>query len=364
MKIKDIKKVIEDFAPVSLQESYDNAGLIIGDPEAEAKGAIVTLDVTEQVIDECIKLGFNLILAHHPLIFKGLKKIGPGDVTGRLVTKCIRHNIAVYAAHTNLDNVADGVNRIICDKLGLRNVGILSARKDQLRKLVVFCPEKEAPQVRDAVFKAGAGHIGNYDQCSFNAPGQGSFRALAGADPFVGNINELHFENEIRTEFIYPCFKESAIIAAMKKAHPYEEVAYDIYPLHNTGAGVGSGMTGHLDTPEDAIRFLERVKKTFGSGCIKHTKIIKKQILKVAVCGGSGSFLISEAIKTGADIFLSSDIKYHDFFEADNRIVIADIGHYESEQFTKELLMNLVKKNFSTFAVQISGVNTNPVNYL
>lgn len=364
IKIRDITNLIEDFAPISLQESYDNAGLIIGDADTMATGALVTLDVSDEVVDEAIKLGFNLILAHHPLIFRGLKKIGTNDMIGRLVTRCIKNNIAVYAAHTNLDNVKAGVNRMICDKLGLKQVKILSAKDDLLRKLVVFCPENSAPAIRDAIFKAGAGHIGNYDSCSFNAPGYGTFRALEGAKPFVGNVDELHHENEIRMEFIFPKFRQVAIINAMTLSHPYEEVAYDIYPIENQFKNIGAGMIGELDEPEDAKTFLSRLKKTFDAGCIRHTKIVKDKVKRVAVCGGSGSFLISRAMVAGADIYISSDIKYHEFFDADSKIIVADIGHYESEQFTKELLMNLVKKKFSTFAVQISGVNTNPINYL
>ncbi|MCF8364749.1 MAG: Nif3-like dinuclear metal center hexameric protein [Bacteroidales bacterium] len=364
MKIKDIANLIEAFAPLSLQESYDNAGLIIGDSDALASGALITLDITDDVIDEAIRSGFNLIVAHHPLIFKGLKKIGTKDMIGRLVTKCIKNDIAVYAAHTNLDNIKTGVNRIICDKLGLKEAGILSAKENQLKKLAVFCPEKHAPIVREAIFKAGAGHIGNYDNCSFNTPGSGTFRALEGANPFVGKIDNLHFEDEIRMEFIFPHFHQKAIVAAMLQAHPYEEVAYDIYPLENKFADIGAGMIGELNEPEDTLKFMARLKRTFNPGCIRHTAIIKDHVKKIAVCGGSGSFLIPAAINAGADIFISGDIKYHEFFDADGRIIFADIGHYESEQFTKELLMNLIKKNFSTFAVQISGVNTNPIKYL
>ncbi len=363
MKIKDITQIIEQFAPLPLQESYDNAGLIIGDPSAKATGALITMDVTDAVIDEAIKNKFNLIVAHHPLIFKGLKKIIPNEMIGRMVTKCIKNDIAVYAAHTNLDNVIGGVNRIISDKLGLRNQKILDTKSDQLRKLVVFIPKDHAGKVRRAIFDAGAGHIGNYDNCSFNTPGDGTFRALEGADPFVGNKNELHFETELRTEFIYPFYREAEILAAMQRAHPYEEVAYDIYPLANTFNKVGAGMIGELDEPEDTKKFLQRIKRTFGAGCIRHTEIVKEEIKKVALCGGSGSFLIQKAIRAGADVYISGDIKYHEFFDADGKITIADIGHYESEQFTKELLMNLIKKNFSTFAVQISAVNTNPINY-
>ena len=363
MTIKEITQVIEHFAPLPLQESYDNAGLIIGDPGVEATGALITLDVTDDVVDEAIQNNQNLIIAHHPLIFKGLKKINTRQMIGRLVTKCIKNDIAVYAAHTNLDNVAEGVNRIIGDKLGLRNQKILDPKQEQLRKLVVFVPESHAGEVRKAIFDAGAGHIGNYDSCSFNGQGQGTFRALEGGNPYVGNKNEIHFEDEIRVEFIYPKYLEAKILKTMVESHPYEEVAYDIYPLANKHNQAGAGIVGELVVPEMTTEFLKRLKRTFGAGCVRRTAITSKKISKVALCGGSGSFLIHKAIASGADIYISGDIKYHEFFDADGKIIIADIGHYESEQFTKELLMNLIKKNFSTFAVQISAVNTNPINY-
>jgi len=364
MKIREITNLIEDFAPLQLQEDYDNAGLILGNTDAEASGALVTLDVTDEVVDEAVKIGCNLILAHHPLIFKGLKKIDPNSMIGRLITKCIKNDIAVYAAHTNLDNVHEGVNRIICDKLCLTKVNILAAKEQQLRKLAVFCPESHAQKVRDSIFDAGAGHIGNYDSCSFNTSGEGTFRALHGAKPFVGSLHKLHFEKEVRIEIIYPYHIESKILGALGQSHPYEEIAYDIYPLANSFANVGAGMIGELNQAETTENFLARLKRTFGAGCVRHTKIIYPEIKKIAVCGGSGSFLINNAIRAGADIYITGDIKYHEFFDADGKIILADIGHFESEQFTKELLMNLIKKIFSNFAVQISGVNTNPINYL
>jgi dinuclear metal center YbgI/SA1388 family protein len=363
MKINELTSVIEDFAPLALQESYDNSGLIIGNPDTEAKGALVALEVTDEVIDEAIGLSYNLIVTHHPLIFKGLKHISNHDFVGRMVTKCIKNNIAVYAAHTNLDNVKAGVNQIICNRLGLSETTILSSNAKPLRKLAVFVPEANAENLRKALFDAGAGNIGNYDSCSFNLKGKGTFRALDGAKPYVGNIGEIHTENEIRTEVIYPFYQESKILNVMRKNHPYQEIAYDIYELQNNFGGIGAGMLGTLEKPENTTDFLKRLKRTYGSKCIKHTRILKDKVQKIAVCGGSGSFLIHKAIGAGADVFITGDVKYHEFFEADGKILIADIGHYESEQFTKELLMNIIKKNFSTFAVQISAANTNPIIY-
>lgn len=364
MKIAQVVAAIEEFAPLQLQESYDNAGLIIGNSNDEVEAALITLDVTDAVVQEAIDRNCNLIIAHHPLIFKGIKRISNDTLVGRLVTKCIQNNIAVYAAHTNLDNVKDGVNRIIADRIGLRNTRILAPMSQQLRKLVTFCTVANADEVRAALFAAGAGDIGNYDSCSFSATGRGSFRAGEGTNPYVGKIDELHFEAEERIETIFPMVRQSKIIEALLKSHPYEEVAYDIYTLENTFGGTGAGLVGDLETPEETISFLKRLKKIFGADGIRYTPIVEEKVSRIAVCGGSGSFLIHQAIKAGAQVFVTGDVKYHDFFEADGRLLIADIGHYESEQFTKELLMNIIKKKNSNFAVQISGANTNPVNYL
>ncbi len=364
MKIKELTRIIEQFAPPGLQESYDNAGLIIGDPEAETRQALITLDVTEEVIDEAVATGCDLIVAHHPLIFGGLKKINMKNPVERMVARCLREGIAVYAAHTNLDNVAQGVNAMIAKKIGLQNLSILAPVSGKLRKLVTFCPEKHATRVREALFDAGGGHIGNYDSCSFNLSGEGTFRAGEGSDPFVGEIGKLHTEAEVRIEIIYPEYLEKRLLKAMHEAHPYEEVAYDIYPLSNRFDRVGAGMAGELPDPENTMDFLKRIKQVFGCGMIKYTAPVKDKVQRIAFCGGAGSFLIPQAMASGADVFITGDVKYHTFFDADNKIVIADVGHFESEQFTKDLLMNIIKKNFSTFAVRISEVNTNPVNYL
>jgi dinuclear metal center YbgI/SA1388 family protein len=364
MTIKDLTEKIEEFAPLSLQESYDNAGLIIGDPNTTIKGALITLDVTEEVMYEAINNGCNLIIAHHPLIFKGIKKLNNKSQVERMIVLAVKNDIAIYAAHTNLDNVQHGVNAMIAKKLGLVNISILAPKDQLLKKLVTFCPADHAEKVRESIFNAGAGHIGNYDSCSFNILGEGTFRAGEGADPFVGEVDHLHTEKETRIESVFPDYLKNRIVSAMLKAHPYEEVAYDIYPIENRFNLVGAGMVGELEKDEDTHEFLARIKKVFGSGCIRYTNIVKGKISRVAVCGGSGSFLLQDAIASGADIFITGDIKYHEFFEADNKIIIADVGHYESEQFTKELLMNFVKKNIATFAVRISEANTNPISYL
>jgi len=362
-KIKDIINELEQFAPLSLQESYDNAGLITGNPDWEFKAAILTVDTIEEVVEEAIKKGANLIISHHPVVFSGLKKITGKNYIERTIIKAIKNDIAIYAAHTNIDNVWTGVNAKICEKLNLKNCRILAPQKDALKKLVTFIPSEHADKVRKAVFEAGAGHIGNYDSCSYNLEGKGSFRALDGANPFVGNIGKIHYEEEVRFETIFPAYKQSQIISALLNAHPYEEVAYDIYPLDNVYEKAGAGMIGELENPVMEKEFLDKIKETFNVSCIRHTELFGKNIQKVALCGGAGSFLLGNAMAQSADIFITGDFKYHQFFDAEKRIIIADIGHYESEQFTKELFYDILTKKFPTFAFYFTDINTNPVKY-
>jgi len=364
MILSEITSFLNAEIPLALQESYDNCGLLIGDSSSEITGALVCLDLTEDVMNEAIKKNCNLIISHHPLIFSGIKSLTGRNDTERLVVRAISEKIAIYALHTNLDNHYEGVNRLLCEKLGIENAVILKPVSDTLRKLVTFCPVSDAEKVRESIFNAGAGHIGNYDHCSFNTTGNGTFRALAGAEPFVGEPGKLHTEPELRIETIFPSFLENTVIAALKKAHPYEEVAFDIYPLTNLHQRIGAGMTGTLPQAIAAEDFLRQVKEILNIGCIRHTTLKNKKIKKIALCGGSGNFLIKDAISCGADIYMTGDIKYHDFFIPENKMILADIGHYESEQFTKELIYTLLKKKFTTFALFISETNTNPVNYL
>lgn len=364
MKLYEIIKVLEDFAPPSLQESYDNSGLLIGHPENEIYGIIISLNTNETVLQEAIDNGFNLIISHHPLIFKGLKKLNDKTAVERLVRKAIRNDINIYAIHTNLDNVLLGVNHILAKKIGLSNTKVLSPIKSLLKKLVTFCPLNEADKVRQALFDAEAGHIGNYDSCSFNTEGTGTFRALDNAQPFVGKIGELHKEKEVKIEVIFPEYREKILLDKLLIAHPYEEVAYDIYPLHNHWESVGAGLIGEIHPEQDALTFLNDLKESLSINCIRHSSIKANKIKKVAICGGSGSFLIPVAAKAGADIMLTADLKYHDFPEKSENMIIADIGHHESEIFSKDLIYNLLIKKFPTFAVQISKLEKNPVNYL
>lgn len=364
MKLKVITNYLESIAPPAYQESYDNAGLIVGNPDAEIKSALLCIDSTDEVVKEAIRKKCNLILAHHPIVFKGLKKFTGKNYVERAVMLAIKHDIAIYSMHTNLDNVHVGVNKKICDKLGLVNTEILSPKKHILRKLVTFCPLKNADTVRDALFAAGAGVISDYSETSYNTEGFGTFKGNESTHPHVGEKGKRHKEPEIRIETIFPAHIEQGLVHALREAHPYEEVAYDILPLENHHARVGSGMTGELKQPADETAFLKFLKKTFKAGCVRHTPLTGRKISKVAVCGGSGSFLLQDAIRAKADIFITGDFKYHDFFDAEGKILIADIGHYESEQFTTEIFYAVLREKFNNFALLFSETNTNPVNYL
>jgi len=363
MKIQEIHQVLAQYAPLELQEEYDNSGLIIGNPETEISRVLLSLDITDAVLDEALQENCNLIISHHPLIFKGLKRLIGEDYVQRLTIKAIQNNIAVYAMHTNLDNSAMGLNAWICDLLGINNCHILSPAKGLLSKLVTFCPVDHADRIRQALFEAGAGHIGNYDCCSYNLNGQGTFRASEKANPFVGEKNIVHFEQESRIEVIFPKFIEHRLVKVLLQNHPYEEVAYDIYPLSNTAGFAGSGMIGELEIPLGEVQFLEHIKAQLAIPFLRHSEIVGKMISRVALCTGSGAFLISEAKKAGADAFLTADLKYHDFFEADKQVMLADIGHYESERIAKDLIYGILIEKFPNFAFLISKIDTNPVHY-
>lgn len=363
MKLSALIKHLETFAPLNYQEDYDNSGLLIGNTDQDIHAALVALDCTEDVVDEAIALNCNLIITHHPIIFKGLKKITGKTYVERVLLKAIRHNIALYAIHTNLDHVKHGVNGVISDRLGLKNARILSPKGAILKKLVTFCPIAQASSVRNALFEAGAGSIGNYSECSFSAQGVGTFKAGRQTNAFVGDEGIQHGENEDRIETVFLAQDERKVLLALLESHPYEEVAYDIYTLDNKHDTVGAGMIGWLEIEMDPQAFLGMVKETMGAQVIRHTKLLPAKIKKVAVCGGSGSFLLKEAIAAGADIFITADFKYHEFFDADEKIIIADIGHFESEQFVANLLVDIIQEKFPNFAIRLTEHNTNPINY-
>jgi dinuclear metal center YbgI/SA1388 family protein len=363
MKIKNIIQVLEQWAPPMLQESYDNSGLLIGDPHWNCTGVLVSLDCLEHVVDEAIKKKCNLIVSHHPIVFSGLKKITGKTYIERVVIKAIKHDIALYAIHTNLDNCFTGVNKKIAEQLGLTQLQILQPKKQLLKKIFTYAPANEVNHILQAIYKTGAGTVGNYGSCSFCINGSGSFMPLTHANPTVGNIGELWKGEEVKMEVIFPAWLESQVLKALLTAHSYETVAYEIISLDNIHQDIGAGMIGVLPKPITEQELLTLLKKVFKVPFLKHTPLLNKPIQKLAICGGSGSFLIKQAIAANADAFISADIKYHEFYDADNQIVMADIGHYETEQFTIDLIANHLQENFSTFAILKTSINTNSVNY-
>ena len=364
LRIKDIINEIERHAPLSLQEDFDNSGIQIGDINQQATGALLCLDVTEDVVDEAINAGFNLIVSHHPLAFRPFKSLTGKNYVERCMIKACKNDIVIYSAHTNMDNAVGGVNYKLAEMFGLEDVRILSPKKNILTKLVTFVPEDAAETLRKALFKAGAGHIGNYSSCSFNSEGNGTFLASDDCHPYRGEIGHLHTEKEIRIEMVFPSYLKSSIISSLLSAHPYEEPAFDLYNLGNEWNQAGSGIVGNLPEWEDELIFLQRIKDVLNVECLKHSPLTGRKLRTVAISGGSGAFMINDAITTGADIFITGEAKYNYFFDIENKILLAVIGHYESEICTKDLFFHIISKKFPTFAVQNSIVNSNPIKYL
>jgi dinuclear metal center YbgI/SA1388 family protein len=361
--LKNIIRHLEQIAPVSYQESYDNAGLLVGDTEMKISQILISLDCTEEVVEEAIQKKCQLIIAHHPIIFKGLKKITGKNYVERTILKAIKNDIAIYAIHTNLDHVHVGVNRKIGEQLGLQNLRILAPKEDTLCKLVTFVPMENTQNVLDALSDAGAGNIGNYKKCSFQLEGEGTFLPNELANPHIGKKGEIEKVKESRIEVILPKYIKYQVINALKKAHPYEEVAYYLTDLQNINQEVGAGMIGELPKEMEVMEFFNHLKSRMKVSCIRHTKLVKNKISTVAFCGGAGSFLLSNAKRERADIYITGDFKYHEFFDAENQIIIADIGHYESEQFTKELLRDFVIQLSENLTIVLCETNTNPVQY-
>jgi dinuclear metal center YbgI/SA1388 family protein len=364
MKLEELSNYLDSAIPLSFQEEYDNSGLQVGLPGKEIASALLTIDITEAVLDEAVRKGCNLIISHHPLIFGGVKKITGRTYQERIIYKAIREDLSIYSAHTNLDTVSFGVSRKMAEKINLQDVKVLVPLKNKLLKLVTFIPASHLEKVREALFEAGAGVIGNYDKCGFTVDGTGSFRAGQGAKPFSGEPGKMHFEHEIRFETVIFSHMKTEVIRALLSSHPYEEVAFDLYPIDNDYIEAGLGCIGELDEPVTEADFLRQLSVVFETECVRYSNLTGRSVRKVAICGGSGSSLIRNAIDSGADAFITADIKYHSFFDADNKIMLADIGHFESEKFTTEILYDLIIKKFPKFAVRFSETNTNPINYL
>jgi dinuclear metal center YbgI/SA1388 family protein len=364
MKLRELCSFLESEIPLAFQESYDNSGLQVGNPEMAINAALLAVDVTEEVIAEALKYSCNLVISHHPLIFGNLKRITGNTQAERIVYSCIKNDIAVYSAHTNLDITHSGVSRKMAEKLGLENIVVLVPLEKKLIKLVTYIPESHLDKVRNAIFDAGAGSVGNYDRCGFTVDGTGSFRGNEQTNPFVGKSGEMTFEKEVRFETVFYSHLKEKMIRTLIENHPYEEVAYDLYSLENRNIDAGLGCTGEFPSPLMEEEFLHKVSEVFNSGGIRHSQKSGRKINKVALCGGSGASLISNAISSKSDAYITADIKYHSYFEAENKLLLVDTGHYESEKFAVEILKDLIIKKFPKFALRFSETNTNPINYL
>jgi dinuclear metal center YbgI/SA1388 family protein len=370
MKITDVINMLEEVAPLAYAEGFDNTGLLVGDSAKKVTNILVTLDTLEAVLDEAIEKDCNLIVSFHPIVFTGLKKFTGNTYVERVVQKAIKNDIAIFAIHTALDNNWNGVNAMICEKLGLVNRNVLIPQRDTIKKLVTFVPSESASVVREALFAAGGGQIGNYSNCSFNVTGNGSFNGNEESNPVKGKRGETHYEEEVQIGITFAKHLQSKVLKVLFDSHPYEQVAYEITTLENTNQHIGMGMIGEFSKAFSENEFLKHVKSTMKTGCVRHSQLFQKKIKKVAVLGGSGSFAIDAAKRAGADAFITADLKYHDFFKAENSIVLTDIGHYESEQYTKDLLVTVLTKKISNFApalskskVVLSQTNTNPISY-
>lgn len=363
MKIKEVILLLEELAPLTYSEDFDNTGLLVGNKDEKVSGILVTLDTLEIVVDEAIAKNCNLIISFHPIVFSGLKKITGRNYVERVVIKAIKNSIAIFSMHTALDNSWNGVNAMICNQLKLKNRKILIPKKDTVQKLFTYVPIKSAEKVREALFNAGAGNIGNYSNCSFNIDGMGSYKGNEDSNPVIGEKGEVRFEKEMQIGVTFQKHVHSSVLKALFKYHPYEEVAYEVTTLENSNQQLGMGMIGELENPLSELDFLNYLKDNMNTKCVRHSNLNSKTISKIAVLGGSGSFAIKAAKQAGADVFVTSDLKYHDFFKAENKILLADIGHYESEQFTKDLLVSFLNKKISTFAIVLSQINTNPITY-
>ena len=363
MIVKEVCHILEELAPLAYAEDFDNVGLLVGDPTTKVSGILVSLDTLETVVDEAIAKNCNLIVSFHPILFNGLKQLTPSDYVRKTLIKALKNDIAIYSMHTALDNVKGGVNSKIADQLHLEDLKVLIPKKGVLKKLNTYIPTTSLETVKESLYQVGAGAIGNYKNCSFSSSGTGEFTPIEGANPTKGSLHQAEQVNETQLQLVFTADQEASIIKTLIEVHPYETVAYEVYSLDNSQEEVGMGRIGRLPEPLNEHKFLSLLKGKFNCEVIKHSSFINKEISKVAVLGGSGAFAIDAAIRAGADAFVTADLKYHDFFKAENRILLADIGHYESEQFTKNLLVEYLTKKIPNFAISLSETLTNPVKY-
>ncbi len=363
MTVREITSCLEQWAPLAYAEDFDNVGLLVGDLDQKIERALITHDAIETVIDEAIKEKCKLIICFHPIIFQGLKRITTSTYVERAVAKAIKNDIAIYALHTALDVQLYGVNKGLADALQLSNRKVLIPSKGSLIKLNTYVPHAHLKTVQEALFSAGAGALGNYSECSFSSEGTGSFMPLEGSSAYVGKKGNRHAEPETQLQVVLPKHYKNKVISALQLFHPYETVAYELSVLENTRTDLGMGCMGQLPNPIEEQDFFKDLKNILNTPMLRHSGFMGKKIERVALLGGSGSFAINAAKHQNADVFITADLKYHDFFKSENKVLLIDVGHYESEQFTKKIIMEFLSKNFPNFAFISSKTDTNPVHY-
>lgn len=363
MTIRDISKLLEQWAPLANAESFDNVGLLVGDFTTPVSNILVAHDALEQVVDEAVAKNCNLIVCFHPILFNGLKRLNGNNYIERAIIKAVKNDVAIYAIHTALDNIHKGVSYTMAKALQLENPSVLIPKKDTIYKLTTYVPHAFAKALKESLFAAGAGQIGNYNECSFSLKGKGTYKAGKNTNPFIGQKGEQHTEKETQLHLTFEKHAKQSVLKALFTNHPYEEVAYEVTALENKNQHLGMGTIGTMATPINQEKFLALIKSTFKTGGVRHSPILDKKIKKIAVLGGSGAFGIEAAIAQGADAYVTADLKYHDYYKAENQILLADVGHYESERFTKTLIADYLTEKIRSFAVLLSEKNTNPINY-
>lgn len=364
-KIKEVLQAMDAICSESIQESWDNSGLQWGDDSETVKGVIVSLDVTMDVINEAIDCGCNLIIAHHPLIFGPLKQVRKnGTEVERLAYHCIQNSIAVYAAHTNWDKVAQGVSWVMAKRIGLLNEEILQPEKDGLCNLKVMGTPRDIAEIRKAWFNAGIGNVGEYSNCSFTTDGWGTFEPSESANPSVGEKNKTEFLRENAIEILCTKKDVSKALAIATETSSYETIAHSIIPLKNTNDTLGFGCIGELKEALSLSDFLALCKEKYACKVVRYNPSEKiKNIKTVAVCGGSAIDFLPTAIARKADAYITADVKYHQFMLADDALTLVDVGHYESEIWAMEYLTHLISEKFHNFAIRLTTINTNSVRY-
>jgi len=368
MRVRDIQQILESWAPKEIAWERDNIGLQAGDPAAVVRGILVALDVTEEVIAEAVRRKANLLVSHHPLLFRPLSAVTMQSARGRCIRALMQSGINLYSAHTNLDFTRGGTSFALAQALGLTDVEFLRMPYEVQRKVVTFVPPAEAERVARAMADAGAGIIGNYDSCSFAGPGTGTFRGNERSRPAIGKRGVLEHASETRLEMMVPRWRLGDVIGAMHRAHPYEEVAYDVYPLENRSREHGMGIIGNARRPVTLRVFLNDLKRRLGVPALRCTGDMRRTVRRVAACGGSGTELMDEAARRGADVFVTADVRYHSFHDVEASMALVDAGHFETElpvvRAVVEHLRAACRARHATVPIHAARTSTNPIVYV